>query len=129
LLVNLRELHCSWNQLTSLDGLDQLVNLTKLHCYENQLTSLEGLDLLVNLEVLDCSGNQLPSLDGLGAQEAVAQVKREMAAALVKGAKALGGDTGGGSGGGGGGGGGDDFGSALSARSRTGPDEVTPLGD
>ncbi len=132
-LVNLTGLYCNTNPLSSLEGLEKLVNLTTLYCGGNQLTSLEGLDQLLNLTVLSCRGNQLPSLDGLSAQEAVAQVKREMAAALVKGAQDLGGDGDGGGGGsgdgGGGGGGGDDFGSTPSARSRTGSDEMTPLGD
>ena len=67
-LVNLTELWCCRNQLTSLEGLDKLVNLTGLSCSRNQLTSLEGLDQLVNLTELDCSGNHLPSVDGLSAQ-------------------------------------------------------------
>ena len=64
-LVKLTELYCSWNQLTSLEGLDKLVSLTKLDCEDNELTSLEGLDKLVDLTELHCYENQLTSLEGL----------------------------------------------------------------
>jgi Leucine-rich repeat (LRR) protein len=42
-----------------------LINLKKLDCYNNQLTSLEGIENLFNLEDLDCSDNQLTSLEGI----------------------------------------------------------------
>ena len=58
-------LDCSFNQLSSLEGIENLVNLEKLWCYNNQLTSLEGIENLVNLQVLSCSSNQLTSLEGI----------------------------------------------------------------
>ena len=61
--TNLRELDCSWNQLTSLD-ISGLANLNFVLCRFNQLTSLNVSDL-TNLENLDCSSNQLTSLDVL----------------------------------------------------------------
>ena len=62
-LVNLQKLNCSHNRLTSLEGIENLVNLRQLYCYNNQLTSLEGIENLVNLQTLDCSYNQLTSLE------------------------------------------------------------------
>jgi hypothetical protein len=59
------KLNCFNNQLTSLEGIENLVNLERLYCYKNQLTSLEGIENLVNLKYLDCSLNQLTSLDGI----------------------------------------------------------------
>jgi hypothetical protein len=64
-LVNLKILDCWNNQLTSLEGIENLVNLEALSCSNNQLTSLEGIENLINLEKLWCSNNQLTSLDGI----------------------------------------------------------------
>jgi hypothetical protein len=64
-LVNLERLNCSNNQLINLDGIENLVNLEKLYCSYNQLTSLEGIENLVNLERLYCYNNQLTSLEGI----------------------------------------------------------------
>ena len=58
---NLKILHCSNNQLTSLPSLPQ--NLKILYCFNNQLTSL--LTLPQQLKILDCSGNQLTLLPTL----------------------------------------------------------------
>ena len=49
---------CSNNQLTSLEGIENLINLQVLSCSENQLTSLEGIENLVNLKELYCTNNQ-----------------------------------------------------------------------
>ena len=59
------ELDCSRNQLTSLEGIENLVNLEKLWCFNNQLTNLEDIENLVNLKELYCSNNQLTSLEGM----------------------------------------------------------------
>jgi Leucine-rich repeat (LRR) protein len=59
------ELDCSYNQLTSLEGIENLVNLEGLYCSDNQLTSLEGIENLINLKELICSNNQLTSLEGI----------------------------------------------------------------
>ena len=37
--------------------LKNLVNLKNLYCYDNQLTSLEGIENLVNLKYLYCHNN------------------------------------------------------------------------
>ena len=59
------ELDCSYKQLTSLEGIENLVNLKILNCSCNQLTSLKGIENLVNLKILDCYYNQLTSLKGI----------------------------------------------------------------
>ena len=64
-LVNLQVLYCSYNQLTNLKGIENLANLQILFCYNNQLTSLEGVENLVNLQELYCYNNQLNSLKGI----------------------------------------------------------------
>jgi Leucine-rich repeat (LRR) protein len=64
-LVNLKYFHCDNNQLTSLEGIENSVKLEILACWNNQLTSLEGIENLVNLEILNCSFNQLTSLEGI----------------------------------------------------------------
>ena len=63
-LTNLEDLHCSGNQLTSLD-VSGCANLNTLDCNGNQLTSLDvsGCD---NLYYLDCHNNQLTSLNVSG---------------------------------------------------------------
>jgi Leucine-rich repeat (LRR) protein len=64
-LVNLKELYCYDNQLTSLEGIENLINLIELACDSNKLTSLEGIENLVDLKELYCSNNQLTSLEGI----------------------------------------------------------------
>jgi len=59
------EIDCHNNQLTSLEGIENLVNLKFLYCYDNQLTSLKEIENLVNLKELYCSNNQLTSLEGI----------------------------------------------------------------
>jgi len=59
------KIDCSHNQLTSLEGIENLVNLEKLFCWNNDLNSLEGIENLVNLKVLSCSNNLLNSLEGI----------------------------------------------------------------
>ena len=59
--TDLKELACSFNQLTSLD-LSKNTVLEELDCNDNQLTSLD-LSQNTVLEELDCYYNQLTSLD------------------------------------------------------------------
>jgi Leucine-rich repeat (LRR) protein len=59
--VNLTNLECSQNQLSTLD-LSSLTNLTDLQCTYNQLTSL-NITGLTNLQLLYCNNNLLASLD------------------------------------------------------------------
>ena len=48
---------CHNNQLTNLEGIENLTNLKKLYCDNNQLTSLEGIENLTKLERLLCRRN------------------------------------------------------------------------
>ena len=59
--VNLTQLKCYGNQLTSLD-VSQNTSLVVLHCVNNSLTSLD-VTANTSLSWLYCSGNQLSSLD------------------------------------------------------------------
>lgn len=59
--TNLKELNCSWNQLTSLD-ISQNTALTELSCDYNQLTSLD-VSRNIALTSLRCYDNQLTGLD------------------------------------------------------------------
>ena len=59
--INLNELACNRNQLTSID-LSHNTALTKLYCDDNQLTSLD-LSHNTQLEIFQCRNNQLASLD------------------------------------------------------------------
>gem|GEM_PF-247395 len=59
--VNITELRCHQNQLTSLD-VSNNVNITTLRCYTNQLTTLD-VSNNVNLTRLYCQDNQLTTLD------------------------------------------------------------------
>jgi Leucine-rich repeat (LRR) protein len=42
----LTSLNCSYNQLTSLKGIEKCTNLEWLYCDSNQLTSLKGIENL-----------------------------------------------------------------------------------
>ena len=62
--INLKELWCSSNQLTSLN-VSNLIYLDKLYCGNNQLTTI-NVSGLVYLERLYCPDNKLNSLDVTG---------------------------------------------------------------
>jgi Leucine-rich repeat (LRR) protein len=62
---NITILNCSFNQLTSLVGIENLINLTELYCSDNQLTNLESIKNLTNLTFLNCSDNQLTNLESI----------------------------------------------------------------
>jgi len=60
---NLTMLYCSFEDITSLEGIEQLVKLRRLYCSNNnRLTSLKGIEQLTELNYLDCSNNNLKSL-------------------------------------------------------------------
>jgi len=59
--VDLTILHCSYNQLSSLD-ISNNTALAYLYCYDNQLTSLD-VSNNADLYLLNCNSNQLTSLD------------------------------------------------------------------
>ena len=50
-------LNCFDNDLTSLDGIENLINLKHLNCSNNHLTDLNGMKNLINLRELWCSNN------------------------------------------------------------------------
>jgi Leucine-rich repeat (LRR) protein len=58
--INLQELYCGDNQLTTLGTL-KLPNLQYLYCYDNKLTTLGELNL-PNLQELSCFNNKLTTL-------------------------------------------------------------------
>jgi len=62
---NLQELDCSFNKLSSLDGLSNCTSLQKLDCGDNKITNLSGLSNCTSLQKLDCRYNKLKNLDGL----------------------------------------------------------------
>jgi internalin A len=64
-LTNLSELNLSWNQITKIEGLEQLTNLSVLELHNNQLTKIEGLEQLANLSRLYLHNNQLTKIEGL----------------------------------------------------------------
>jgi Leucine-rich repeat (LRR) protein len=55
-------LECSYKNLTSLRGIENLTNLEILECYNNNLTSLSGIENLTRLKYLSCSYNNLSNL-------------------------------------------------------------------
>lgn len=58
LQTNLTWLDLSFNQLSAIEGLEQLIKLQDLSLFNNQISSLQGLDTLQNLNVLSI-GEQL----------------------------------------------------------------------
>jgi hypothetical protein len=56
-------LNCSFRNLNSLNGIENLTNLEILGCYINNLTSLKGIENLINLKELYCFNNNLTSLN------------------------------------------------------------------
>ncbi|KJV08837.1 hypothetical protein VZ95_15215, partial [Elstera litoralis] len=62
---HLRELYCSFNAITCLDGLQNCAVLQHLSCSRTQITSLDGLENCTNLQSLICSNTPITSLDGL----------------------------------------------------------------
>jgi hypothetical protein len=62
LQTNLTWLDLSFNQISAIEGLEQLTKLQDLSVFNNQISSLQGLDTLQNLNVL--SIGEQPSLLG-----------------------------------------------------------------
>ena len=61
----IKVLDCSYNNLTSLDGIENLTNLELIYCHNNNLTSLGDIENLRNLKELYCPYNNLTSLNGI----------------------------------------------------------------
>lgn len=55
-------LNVSFKGIQSMEGIQSFVNLEELYCNNNQLTSLD-ISQNVNLQVLICADNQLSNLD------------------------------------------------------------------
>ncbi len=64
-LKNLKTLNCSHENITSLEGIENLTLLEELFCYNNQITNLIGIENLTFLKVLSCDNNQITSLIGI----------------------------------------------------------------
>jgi len=62
-IVNCKKLFVTYLNILDLTGIEWFVNLEELYCFNNQLTSLPNLPK--TLEYLDCSNNQLTSLPEL----------------------------------------------------------------
>jgi len=65
-LTQLTELNLSQNQITRIEGLDNLTQLKKLNLGQNQITKIEGLDNLTQLTELNINENQINEIKGLG---------------------------------------------------------------
>jgi len=55
-------LDLSYNNITSLKGLEKFTNLKYLIIHHNKIKSLSGIEILVNLEFLDISHNKIKSI-------------------------------------------------------------------
>ncbi|GFZ91193.1 hypothetical protein GCM10011497_21360 [Elstera cyanobacteriorum] len=62
---HLRELDCSWNAISSLDGLQNCTALQSLDCSNTQITNLDALQNCAVLQSLDCFNTQITNLEGL----------------------------------------------------------------
>lgn len=60
--MNLTDLWCSFNKITSLDGLQKSTNLTSLRCNSNRITSLSEISDCSLLHTLSCSDCALTSI-------------------------------------------------------------------
>ena len=77
-LTNLEWLDCSNNKLTSLEGIENLDKLVEIYCYDNKLTSLKGIENLDKLEFLDCRDNPLPYSDLFNLDKIKLDIKKEI---------------------------------------------------
>ena len=72
-LEKVTQLSLSYNQLTSVKGLEKLTQLTHLGLSANKLTDVKGLEKLTQLRSLDLQNNKLTDVTGL---EKLAQLGR-----------------------------------------------------
>jgi len=61
----LRQLYISNNQITSLEGIEELLLLKDLWANDNQIKEIKGLNNLKNLKYLMLKGNQIEKISGL----------------------------------------------------------------
>ena len=64
-LVDLQQLDLSDNEINKIEGLDHLVNLQELHLTENVITEIAGLEKLANLKMLSLHKNLIKNIAGL----------------------------------------------------------------
>ena len=64
-LTQLKQLNLEHHQLTNVKGLENLTQLKTLQLGGNQLTSVKGLELLTQLTALHLGGNELTDVKGL----------------------------------------------------------------
>ena len=64
-LVNLNELSLYKNQISKIEGLETLVQLKALYIFANQISKIERLETLIQLEILFLSSNQISKIEGL----------------------------------------------------------------
>lgn len=65
---NLRSIFVHNNQITSLEGLEDLTQLKEIYCNVNQIDSLKPLEKLTNLSTIYCNYNLISNFDGIGEQ-------------------------------------------------------------
>ena len=69
-MKTLRSLFVYNNQISALDGIENLVDLKEVYFHGNQIASLLPLQKLTNLHTIYCAYNQINTLDGIGEQHA-----------------------------------------------------------
>ena len=58
--INSTEINCSHSKLINLNGIEKFINLKELSCHYNQLTTLpDTIENCTKLEILHCHYNQL----------------------------------------------------------------------
>jgi hypothetical protein len=69
-------LDLSENNLSTLDGMENLLRLKQLYANWNRLCSLAELPTLPDLHILSVSGNAIKSFDGMSAQVFLCRIPR-----------------------------------------------------
>lgn len=68
-MVWLKELDLSNNQITKIEGLEELQQLQSLHLNSNQISKIKGLEQNENLKLLNVISNQISKIEGLEQNE------------------------------------------------------------
>ncbi len=80
---NLTILNCSHENITSLEGIENLTELEALDCSYNQLTTLIGIEKLTFLEYLSCFNNPLPYKSNI-LESILKEIKTEKRKNIIK---------------------------------------------
>ena len=64
-LTGLKDLYLNNNQITKIEGLNNLVELEYLNLNDNQISKIQGLEKLANLKYLHLKNNQITKIQGL----------------------------------------------------------------